>query len=292
MAPLVAARHDSVTREPFERPTMFVGAFSTAVEGDTDAVRVTDPPAPVATSVNVVAPEIVTVVEPLVPTAWPFSLTEVALLVDQVTSADVLLCRVAVSEAVGAGCVTVTVAVRVTEPPAPVATSVNVVVADTGTDVDPLAPAAVPLIVTAVALVVDQVTRADVPWRVAVSDAVGAGTVGVTLAVRVTEPPEPLATSVNVVAPEIATEVDPLAPTAAPLIVTEVALVVDHVTSAEVALCSVAVNVAVGVAVRRSIVASFDGALSCADASYARTEKKYCDPRFSVSGAEVCAPAS
>lgn len=162
---------------------------------------------------------------------------------------------------------TVTVAVRVTDPPAPVATSVKVVVADTGTLVDPLAPTAVPLIVIEVALAVDHVTSADVPCSVAVSAAVGAGAVGVTLAVRVTEPPEPLATRVNVVAPEIATVVDPLVLTAAPLIVTDVALVVDHVTSADVALCSVAVKVAVGAAVRRSMVASLDARPSCAEAS-------------------------
>ena len=51
---------------------------------------------------------------------------------------------------------------------------------------------------------------------------------------------------VNVVWPETAIPADPLGPTALPLMVTEVALVVDQVTVAQVEDCNVARMVAVG----------------------------------------------
>ncbi len=215
-----------------------------------------------ATIVNVVAPETAIPADPLGPTALPLMVAEVALVVDQVTFAQVGDSSVAWIVAVGA----------VVEPPPPLpptvtfavavwpavlrATIVNVVAPETAIPADPLGPTALPLMVAEVALVVDQVTFAQVgdssvAWIVAVG--------------AVVEPPPPLpptvtfavavwpavlrATIVNVVAPETAIPADPLGPTALPLMVAEVALVVDQVTFAQVGDSSVAWIVAVGAVV-------------------------------------------
>jgi len=181
---------------------------------------------------------------------------------------------VAVIVAVGAGVgVGVTVAVALCEAVAPlefVATSAKVVVAERVTDVDPLSATAAPLIAALAALVVCHVTRAVVAFcMVAVIAAVGAGAgAGVTVAVALCEavaPLAPVATSANVVVAERVTDVDPLSATAAPLIAALTALVVCHVTRAVVAFCMVAVICAVGAAVARLMVASFDGGPTWAD---------------------------
>ena len=135
------------------------------------------PLALVATRVKVVVAEIGTVVDPLSGTVLPLIRALAALVVDQVTSAVVGFCKLAVICAVGAaaGGVTVTVALWVAVAPLALrATSVNVVVADTGIVVDPLRPTGAPLMVAVVALVVDQVIKAVVGFcRVAVICAVG-----------------------------------------------------------------------------------------------------------------------
>lgn len=99
------------------------------------------------------------------------------------------------------GAVTVTVAVLVTLPPAPLAINVYVVVAGGETLCDPLAATVVPSRVTLVAFDVVHDSVAELPLTIdegdAISDAVGIGgggaAVTVTLAVLVTLPPAPLA---------------------------------------------------------------------------------------------------
>jgi hypothetical protein len=100
--------------------------------------------------------------------------------------------------------VTVMVSLSVAVPPGPTATSVNVVVAVTFRCIEPESATASPLIVAEVALVVCQVSvaaSATAPdgLLVAFSCAVGMA-IGVTVPVRVTLPPGPVATSVYVVA--------------------------------------------------------------------------------------------
>ena len=91
---------------------------------------------------------------------------------------------------------TVMVSLSVAVPPGPTATSVNVVVAVTVRCIEPESATAAPFKVTEVAFAVVQLTLAVfVPLRVAVKVAVGAAT-GVTVAVRVTLPLGPVATSV------------------------------------------------------------------------------------------------
>jgi hypothetical protein len=92
--------------------------------GDTVAVLVTLPPGPVATNVKVVVVLMVNCCDPDAATAVPFSVTVVAFVVVQLTLAVFVPLNVAVSVAVGAGVPGVTVAVLVTLPPGPVATSV------------------------------------------------------------------------------------------------------------------------------------------------------------------------
>ena len=115
---------------------------------------------------------------------------------------------------------------------------------------EPFRARAVPLIVADMALVVCQVTRAVVALcLVAVMLAVGAVVAGATVAVSVAVAPAAfLATSVNVVDVVELTDivVEPLRATAVPLMVADMALVVCQVTSAVVALCLVAVMLAVG----------------------------------------------
>jgi len=232
------------------------------------------PLAPVATSVNVVVAERVTSVDPLSATAAPLSAALTAFVVCHVTRAVVAFCMVAVIAAVGAGVgAGVTVAVALREAVAPlelVATSVNVVVVAIVTGMDPLSATAEPFNVALTAFVVCHVTRAVVAFcMVAVIVAVGAGVgAGVTVAVALREAVAPLelvATSVNVVVVATVTDVDPLSATAVPLIVALTALVVCHDTSAVVAFCMVAVICAVGAAVARLMVASFDGGPTWAD---------------------------
>ena len=116
------------------------------------------------------------------------------------------------------------------------------------------------MIVADVALAVCHVTSAVVLfWSVAVICAVGAGAVvGVTVALAVAvRLSAARATNVKVVCPVTATDVEPLRPTAVPLIVADVALAVCHVTSAVVLFWSVAVICAVGAgADERSTMAS------------------------------------
>jgi hypothetical protein len=95
---------------------------------------------------------------------------------------------------------TVMVALSVAVPPGPTATRVNVVVAVTVRCIDPESATAWPLSVAVVALVVRHVSvalsaTASDELLVTVSVAVGSAT-GVTVAVRVTLPPGPVATSV------------------------------------------------------------------------------------------------
>ena len=207
------------------------------------------PSAARAVIVKVVVALTGTDVDPESPTSFPLIDAETALLVCQFTTAVSLFCSVAVICAVGAGVIGVTVALAVAvRPSAARATSVNVVCSETAMLVDPLSPTADPLIVADAAFAVCQVTNAVVLFcSVAVICAVGAGAMGVTVALAVAvRPSAARATSVNVVCPETAMLVDPLSPTAVPLIVAEVALLVCHVTNAVVLFCSVAVICAVG----------------------------------------------
>ena len=144
---------------------------------------------------------------------------------------------------------TVTVALAVAvRPSAARAVIVKVVVALTGTDVDPERPTSFPLIDAETELLVT--TAASLFCSVAVICAVGAGVIGVTVALAVAvRPSAARATSVNVVCPETAMLVDPLSPTAVPLIVADAAFAVCHVTNAVVLFCSVAVICAVGAGV-------------------------------------------
>jgi hypothetical protein len=211
------------------------------------------PAAFLATSVNVVDVVALTVLvaEPFKATAAPLRVADVAPVVCQVTRAVVALCLVAVTLAVGATAGTVAVSVAVV-PAAFLATRVNVVdvVALTVIVVEPFRLRAVPLMVAEVALVVCQVTSAVVALcLVAVILAVGAVVPAATVAVSVAVVPAAfLATSVNVVDVVELTDivVEPFRATAVPLMVADVARVVCQVTSAVVALCLVAVMLAVG----------------------------------------------
>ena len=124
-------------------------------------------------------PEIGSLTDPSNAMALPFSVADVALVVVQVTKAVVGESSDALIAAVGAPVLVLpaTVALWVAVWPVALrATIVNVVVPDTGMLVDPLAATALPLIVTDVALFVDQVTRAEVDdSNVALIVAVGAG---------------------------------------------------------------------------------------------------------------------
>ncbi len=117
------------------------------------------PVEPVATIVKVVVAFTVNVVEPLAATATPLIEALAALVVCQETRAVDAFCRLAVIVAVGAVtggvATTLTVALLVAVSPVePVATIVKVVVAFTGTVVEPLAATATPLSVALAALYV------------------------------------------------------------------------------------------------------------------------------------------
>jgi hypothetical protein len=143
----------------------------------------------------VVAVLMVKVADPVAATVAPFSLTDVAFAVVQLTLAVFVPLNVAVSVAVGAD-EGVTVAVRVTLPLAFDATRVYVVAVLMVKVADPDDATAAPFSVTDVAFAVVQLTLAVfVPLNVAVSVAVGADE-GVTVTDRVTLPPGPVATSV------------------------------------------------------------------------------------------------
>jgi hypothetical protein len=176
-----------------------------------DALAV--PPSPVQTRVNtlVVAnapldwlPEIA-----LLPVHAPEARQEAALVEDQVRVEDPPLAidvGFAVSDTVGAGGMTVTVADALAVPPGPVHARVNVL-AIVSTPLDwlpemPLLPVHAPEATQEVASVEDQV-RLEAPPLVidvglAVSDTVGAGGMTVTVADALPVPPGPVQARVNV----------------------------------------------------------------------------------------------
>lgn len=182
----------------------------------TEAVCVTEPPAPVQLSVYVYVRTVLRVpvdslpLVALAPVQSPVAAHEVALLELQF-SVEVAPCKIAVgfalSASVGGGVagVTLTVTVCVAVPPAPVQLSVNEVVdvspLRTSVPVRPLAPLQPPLAVQLAAFVADQ-PNVDAPplttdAGVAVSETVGGGAA---LTVTVTDcdadPPLPVQVSV------------------------------------------------------------------------------------------------
>jgi hypothetical protein len=171
------------------------------------------PPSPVHASPNVAVPvsapldwlpEVV-----LVPVHAPDATQEVALAEDQVRVEDAPLVTdvgLAISDTVGTGGVTVTVAEALPVPPAPVQASVNVpVLVSAPLDWLPevvLVPVHAPEATQEVALAEDQVRVEDAPLEtdvgIAVSDTVGTGGVTVTVAEALPDPPGPVQASVNV----------------------------------------------------------------------------------------------
>src|SRR5258706_10011677 len=171
------------------------------------------PPAPVQARVNVLVllsapvdwlPEIV-----LVPVHAPEATQEVASVEDQVRAEDappVTDAGVAVRDTVGAGGMTVTVAEALPDPPGPVQERGNVpVLVRAPLDWLPevvLVPVHAPEATQDVASVEDQLRVEDAPLAtdagLAVSDTVGAGSMTVTAAEALPDPPGPVQARVNV----------------------------------------------------------------------------------------------
>jgi hypothetical protein len=171
------------------------------------------PPAPVQASVNVLVivsapldwlPEIV-----LVPVHAPEATQDVASVEDQLRVEDAPLVTdtgLAVSDTVGAGGMTVTVADALPDPPGPVQARVNVpVLVSAPLDWLPevvLVPVHAPEATQDVASVDDQVRAEELPLAtdvgLAVRDTVGTGGVTVTVAEALPVPPAPVQASVNV----------------------------------------------------------------------------------------------
>src|SRR5258706_9850360 len=185
--------------------------------GDAPTVTVVEvlavPPSPVHARPNVAVlvsgtldwlPEVV-----LVPVHAPEATQDVASVDDQVRVEELPLAidvGLAVSDTVGTGGVTVTVAEALPVPPAPVQASVNVpVLVRAPLDWLPevvLVPVHAPEATQEVALAEDQVRVEDAPLvtdvGLAVSDTVGTGGVTVTVAEALPDPPGPVQAMVNV----------------------------------------------------------------------------------------------
>ena len=171
------------------------------------------PPDPVQARVNVLelvnAPLDSLPETALLPDHAPEAVQELALVEDQVSVEDPPLATVvgfAVSDTVGAGGVTVTLADALTVPPDPVQARMNVLVTVNGpADWLPetaLLPDHAPEALQELASVDDQVRVEDPPLTTeigfAVSDTVGTGSVTVTLAEALALPPDPLQTMAKV----------------------------------------------------------------------------------------------